>query len=109
MPRLQAFKFELMPDGGQARIMRRFAGARRFVFNQALALQQARYSEGQTKLSYAGLCKHLTAWRHSAQTPLAGADPFAGIAAVAQRPGARLCQFPCRAGRFPPLQAQGAR
>ena len=69
MPRLQAFKFELMPDGDQARAMCRFAGARRFVFSQALALQQARYSEGQKKLSYADLCKHLTAWRHSAQAP----------------------------------------
>ena len=69
MQRLQAFKFELMPDGGQARATCRFAGARRFVFHQALALQQARYSEGQTKLSYADLCKHLTAWRHSAETP----------------------------------------
>ena len=69
MQRLQAFKFELMPDGGQTRAMRQFAGARRFVFNQALALQQARHAEGQPKLSYADLCKHLTAWRNSSQTP----------------------------------------
>ncbi len=40
MQRLQAFKFELMPKGGQALDMRRFAGARRFVFNKALDLQQ---------------------------------------------------------------------
>ena len=38
MQRQQAFKFELMPDGQQQRCMRRFAGACRFVFNQALAL-----------------------------------------------------------------------
>lgn len=35
-----AFKFELMPDGGQAHDMRRFAGSCRFVFNKALALQK---------------------------------------------------------------------
>ena len=39
MQRLQAYQFELMPDGRQASLMRRFAGACRFVFNKALALQ----------------------------------------------------------------------
>jgi putative transposase len=38
MQRLQAFKFELMPTGEQARKMRQFAGACRFVYNKALAL-----------------------------------------------------------------------
>jgi len=41
MERLQAFKFELMPTGEQQRDMRRFAGSCRFVFNKALAMQQA--------------------------------------------------------------------
>ena len=68
MQRLQAFKYELMPDGGQQRQMRRFAGACRFVFNKALALQKARYEQGEKKLGYAGLCKLLTEWRNSAQT-----------------------------------------
>ena len=43
MQRVLAFKYELMPTGEQQRQMRRFAGSRRFVFNQALALQKARY------------------------------------------------------------------
>ena len=68
MQRLQAFKNELMPDGGQQRQMRRFAGACRFVFNNALALQKERYEQGQKKLGYAGLCKLLTEWRNSAET-----------------------------------------
>ncbi|KPM58066.1 helix-turn-helix domain-containing protein [Pseudomonas monteilii] len=41
MLQLQAFKHLLMPTGEQQRQMRRFAGSCRFVFNQALALQQA--------------------------------------------------------------------
>jgi putative transposase len=69
MQRLQAYKFELMPTGEQTRKMRRFAGACRFVYNKALALQQERYAAGEKKLGYPGLCKLLTGWRNSAQTP----------------------------------------
>jgi len=63
MERLQAYKFELRPDGAQRRLMRRFAGSCRYVYNRALALQKARYERGEKKLGYAGLCKELTAWR----------------------------------------------
>ncbi len=68
MQRLQAFKYELKPNGEQARSMRRFAGSCRFVYNKALALQSARYARGEKKLGYAGLCKQLTEWRNSADT-----------------------------------------
>ena len=68
MQRLQAFKFELMPDGDQARDMRRFAGSCRFVFNRALAMQQALHEQGAKKLGYPALCKCLTEWRNSPET-----------------------------------------
>ncbi|MDR1647572.1 MAG: helix-turn-helix domain-containing protein, partial [Zoogloeaceae bacterium] len=69
MQRLQAFKYELMPNGEQAHAMRRFAGSCRFVYNKALALQKARYEAGEKKLGYAGLCKLLTGWRNGTETP----------------------------------------
>jgi len=68
MQRLQAFKYELVPDGQQERQMRRFAGSCRFVFNQALALQKERYAHGEKTLGYAGLCKMLTSWRNNPDT-----------------------------------------
>ena len=68
MERLQAYKYELIPDGQQERQMRRFAGSCRFVFNKALALQKERYERGEKKLGYAGLCKLLTEWRNSTET-----------------------------------------
>ena len=49
--------------------MRRFAGSCRVVFNEALALQKARYERGEKKLGDAGLCKELTAWRNGAPLP----------------------------------------
>lgn len=75
MLRLQAFKFELMPTGEQRRAMRRFAGACRFVFNKALALQKERYTQGEKKLDFAGLCKQLTTWRNGPQMPWLKAAP----------------------------------
>jgi putative transposase len=68
MQQLQAFQYELRPDGRQERQMRRFAGSCRFVFNKALALQKERYEQGEKKLGYAGLCKLLTEWRNSPET-----------------------------------------
>ena len=69
MQRLQAFKFELRPNGQQQRQMRRFAGSCRFVFNKALALQKERFERGEKKLGYAALCKELTGWRNGVETP----------------------------------------
>jgi putative transposase len=69
MKRQQAFKFEMMPNGDQQRDMRRFAGACRFVFNKGLELQKERYTQGEKKLGYAALCKVLTEWRNSTETP----------------------------------------
>lgn len=68
MQRLQAYKYELKPNGEQQRNMRRFAGSCRFVFNKALAMQKALYEQGEKKLGYAGLCKALTTWRNAEDT-----------------------------------------
>ncbi|WP_234265077.1 RNA-guided endonuclease InsQ/TnpB family protein [Hydrogenophaga sp. NFH-34] len=66
--RLQAFKFELMPDSAQTRLLGRFSGACRFVYNRALALQKLRFEAGEKKLGYAALCRALTEWRHAPET-----------------------------------------
>ena len=69
MLRLQAFKFELMPNGQQQRQMRRFAGACRFVFNKALALQKSNYEAGGKFVGYVAMAKELTGWRNGQETP----------------------------------------
>lgn len=69
MQRLQAFKFELRPNGEQQRDMRRFAGACRFVYNKALALQKANYEAGGKFIGYVTMAKHLTEWRNGTETP----------------------------------------
>ncbi len=68
MQRLQAYKFELKPNGEQQRLMRRFAGSCRFVYNKALDLRQERYKTGEKKLGYASLCRTLTEWKARPET-----------------------------------------
>lgn len=69
MVKHQAFKFRLKPSGEQQRKLRQFAGACRFVFNKALALQQVNREEGDKYIGYVAMAKHLTGWRNGAQTP----------------------------------------
>jgi putative transposase len=49
--------------------MHRFAGACRYVFNQALALQKANYEGGGKFIGYVAMAKRLTEWRNGSETP----------------------------------------
>ena len=69
MQRRQAFQYELKPAGGQQRLMRRYAGSCRFVYNKALALQQANHDAGEKFIGYVAMAKHLTSWRNGEETP----------------------------------------
>lgn len=69
MQRLKAYQFELMPNGQQARDMRRFAGSCRFVYNKALAMQIENHEAGNKFIGYVAMAKHLTEWRNGVQTP----------------------------------------
>lgn len=64
MQRLQAYKYELKPNGDQQRNMRRFAGSCRFVFNKALAMQKESYAaNNKAKFSYVALANLLPVWK----------------------------------------------
>jgi len=58
-----------MPTAKQQWAMRCFAGARRFVFNKALALQKERHAQGGQYIGYVAMARLLTLWRHSEETP----------------------------------------
>ncbi len=66
---MQAFKFELQPDGELERDMFRISGACRFVFNKALALQKENHEAEHPFISYVSMAKQLTQWRNSQETP----------------------------------------
>src|SRR5947208_3442274 len=69
MKRMQAFKYELQPDGEQERAMRKFSGSCRFIFNKALALQKESYEGGNEFIGYVAMAKLLTGWRNGEETP----------------------------------------
>ena len=43
--------------------MRRFSGARRFVYNKALALQKTNYEVGGKFIGYVGMANLLPEWK----------------------------------------------
>ena len=59
MKRLQAFKFELQPNGKQKCDSAKFAGSCRFVFNKALALQKENHEAGNKFIGYVAMAKLL--------------------------------------------------
>ncbi|MDZ4257407.1 MAG: helix-turn-helix domain-containing protein, partial [Gemmatimonadales bacterium] len=82
MKRRQAFKYEVMPTGEQLRRMRSFAGACRFVYNEALRLRKQRSENGEKKLGYVGVSKLLTGWRGGALTPSGRSAPWLADAPI---------------------------
>ncbi len=64
MKRLQAYKFELMPNGAQICAMRRYAGCCRVVYNKALAWQNEQYQADNTFIfSYTKIANLLPQWK----------------------------------------------
>ncbi|EJF3510075.1 transposase [Escherichia coli] len=67
MKRLQAFKFQLRPGDQQECEMRRFAGACRFVFNRALALQNENHEAGNKYIPYGKMASWLVEWKNATE------------------------------------------
>ncbi|VWC55424.1 DNA-cytosine methyltransferase [Burkholderia contaminans] len=109
MRRLQAFKFELMPNGEQQRDMRRFAGSCRFVYNKALAFQKENYEAGGKFIGYVAMARHLTEWRNGGETPWLKDAPVHPLQhALKDMEGAYKNFFAKRAA-FPKFKKRGQR
>ena len=66
MLRYQAFKFEIMPNGEQARRINQFCGCSRFVFNHGLDWQNAQYEQDNSlKFSYTKISRLLPQWKNT--------------------------------------------
>ena len=63
MKKRQAFKFELMPNGSQARDMHRYVGMCRFVYNKALVQQKENHANGLKYTNHFDMLKWLPSWK----------------------------------------------
>ena len=58
------FKFEIRPNGAQQRRIKQFCGCGRFVFNRALAYQNAQYAQDDSvTFSYTKIANQLPQWK----------------------------------------------
>lgn len=60
----KAYRFRLEPDRRQVELLAQFAGARRWVWNRALALNLERLDAGFRTASFPDMCRWITEWRH---------------------------------------------
>ncbi|MCL7940851.1 transposase [Halomonas sp. ATCH28] len=89
--------------------MRQFAGMARFVFNRGLALQKARYEAGDKKLGYADLCKELTGWRNSDETPWLKGGPIHPLQQSLKDLERAYANFFAQRADFPRFKKKGQR
>lgn len=109
MQRLQAFKYELRPDGQQQRLMARFAGSCRFVFNKALAMQKANHEAGGKFIGYVAMAKKLTAWRNGSETPWLKDAPVHPLQHALKDLERAYKNFFAKRAAFPRLKKKGQR
>jgi len=107
MLRLQAFRYELMPSGPQTRQMRRFAGACRFVFNKALALQMERQACGEKTLSAFDLNNLLPAWKSQPETAWLKESPSQTLQQVLKDLDRAYVNFFAKRSSFPRFKKKG--
>ena len=65
---LKAFRFALRCKPAEERLLARWSGQLRWVWNKALAEQRARHARGEKYASYQDMAKWLTAWRNAQAT-----------------------------------------
>ena len=107
MQRLQAFRFELMPRGEQARKMRQLAGACRVVYNKALALQKETHEAGGKFIGKFAIAKHLTDWRNSPETPWLADSPRHALMMATQACDRAFQNFFAKRADFPRSKRKG--
>ncbi|MBI5346845.1 MAG: transposase, partial [Chlamydiae bacterium] len=108
MKRLQAFKFELQPNGEQVHDLLRFCGSCRFVFNKALNIQIENYDAGNKFIGYVEMAKLLTEWRNSIETPWLKESPCHPLQQALKDLDKAFQNFFARRASFPCFKRKGS-
>lgn len=105
----QGFKFRLRPSTQQSALLRRYAGCCRFVWNKALAEQQARYTRGDKFAGYVEMAKWLTTWRNSPKSSFLKEPPVHALQSTLKDLDEAYRRFFKKAGGHPKFKRFGDR
>ena len=105
MKRLQAFKFQIKPNGEQVRALRQYAGNARKVWNLALIRQQEAHAAGEKFTNSFGMNSWLLAWKQD--FPFLCASPSQTLQQVTKDLGSAYKNFFERRAAFPKFKKKG--
>lgn len=106
----QAYKFELMPTGAQARKLRNFAGACRFVYNKSLSWQIEQYAQNpKIKFSYTKLANFLPMWKVEPNTSWLREAPSQALQQTLKQLESSYLNFFAKRADFPKFKKRGHR
>ena len=107
MPQVKAYPFQLRCKPAQEKLLRRFAGGLRWIWNHALAEQQRRHVAGEPFSNYIAMAKWLTAWRCAPDTCWLAEGPMHPQQQVLKRLEVAYKRFFSKAGGFPSFKRHG--
>jgi putative transposase len=103
----KGYRFKLRCSPAQERALRRFSGGLRWVWNRALAEQQARHERGEPYAGFSQMCKWLTVWRNDPATGWLAEGPIHPQQQVLRRLDESYKRFFKKAGGFPKFAKRG--
>lgn len=104
---IKAYRFQLRTQPAAERLLRRFAGSCRWVWNAAIAEQQRRRAAGQKFAGFYEMCSWLTAWRNAPETAWLAQSPNHPQIQTLRRLEAAYKRFFAKAGGYPKFKARG--
>lgn len=107
MSSIKAFQYRLRCKPAQHRLLQRWAGGLRWVWNQALAEQRARHTRGEKYVGYVQMCQWLTAWRNAAETAWLADGPAHPQQQVLKRLDEAYKRFFAKSGGAPAFKRRG--
>lgn len=104
---LRAYRFELKLQPGKSRLLRRFAGSCRWLWNHAIEEQQRRHLAGDKFASYVDMAKWLTTWRNDPKTAWLAQTPVHAQQHTLKRLEAAYKRFFGKQGGYPAFKRYG--
>jgi len=104
---IKAYQYQLRLKGSQTASFKRWSGALRWLWNKAIAEQQARRIRGEKYANYYEMAGWLTAWRNASATAWLADGPQGPQQQLLKRLDAAYQRFFKKAGGYPKFKRYG--